>query len=332
MWVAEANRDRHDKRQLEEFERRIYGFLHAGGAETRYIRADGERAVDLMDSAIRQAMERAAVEPDDIEFIIYVGVGRGWIEPSMACLIQLNHGFRRASGFDVVEACASWLRGVQVAHSFLKSGAYKTGIIVNCECNSHEYLTLEVDDEADLERHLASFTVGEAATATVVTSDDVSKNGGGGECDDDFYFSFSTFSEHLELSMIPFSNADEYLPPESPMLDSANQFITDSRKLVRVALEKSVQAFRDDARLMSSAYDLILSHSLGRACLHVGRKLKLPLDKYFDISPRFGNTVSASIPLGIAVARDEGRLNRGDHLLALVPSAGFTVGFASFTY
>ena len=323
-WVSDANRERHGPTRLKSFERRVIGFLEAGGADRRYYRGPGERAVDLLDHSVRTAIEAAGTAPEDIEFIIYVGVGRGWIEPSMASLVQANHGFVRASGFDLVEACASWLRGIQVAHSFIQSGTYRKGIIVNCECNSQEYLTLEVEDEADLERRLASFTVGEAATATVVSGsiDDA----------DDFYFRFSTFGEHLQLSMIPFENAGEYLTDRTAIAEGEGQFLTNSRQLAKVAITKSVKSFAQDERLMSASYDLILSHSLGRACWNVGQKLGLPLDRYFDIHPRYGNTVSASIPLGLSVAVDEGRLDRGDHVLALVPSAGFTIGFASFTF
>jgi 3-oxoacyl-[acyl-carrier-protein] synthase III len=47
---------------------------------------------------------------------------------------------------------------------------------------------------------------------------------------------------------------------------------------------------------------------------------------------RYGNTVSASVPLAMSLAVDEGRLVRGAHVLVVVGSAGLTAGLASFTY
>ena len=52
----------------------------------------------------------------------------------------------------------------------------------------------------------------------------------------------------------------------------------------------------------------------------------------FSTHSRFGNTVSASLPLNISIAEEEGRLKRGMQVLLAMGSAGVTSAFGAFRY
>ena len=56
------------------------------------------------------------------------------------------------------------------------------------------------------------------------------------------------------------------------------------------------------------------------------RRLDIPEEKFFIYAERVGNTIAASIPMGIHFALQEGRLRRGDKALLIGTSAGFSVG------
>ena len=58
--------------------------LARSGAQTRFHRADGEKAIDLGLAAGRGALESAACGPESIDLLIYTGVGRGFVEPATA--------------------------------------------------------------------------------------------------------------------------------------------------------------------------------------------------------------------------------------------------------
>jgi 3-oxoacyl-[acyl-carrier-protein] synthase-3 len=64
----------------------------------------------------------------------------------------------------------------------------------------------------------------------------------------------------------------------------------------------------------------------------VADKLRLDVGKHYEIFPHYGNTVSASLPLALSLAIDEGRLKRGDRALLMMASAGITTGYAALTY
>jgi 3-oxoacyl-[acyl-carrier-protein] synthase III len=107
--------------------------------EVRYHRAKNERAIQFGIEAGKKALESADMSPNDIDLLIYVGVGRGYIEPATANVFQKILKLDKATCFDILDACASWLRAVHVAHSFIKTGMYRRVMILNCEFNFREY-------------------------------------------------------------------------------------------------------------------------------------------------------------------------------------------------
>ena len=124
------------KRMLAEKMRQ--GFSRAG-THVRYHRDRGERAIELTIQAGQDALQRAGIAPDQVDLLIYTGVGRAWLEPAMANLFQSELGLTHATCFDVIDACASWLRSLFVAKSFIDQGAYKTILIINSEFMYREY-------------------------------------------------------------------------------------------------------------------------------------------------------------------------------------------------
>ena len=64
----------------------------------------------------------------------------------------------------------------------------------------------------------------------------------------------------------------------------------------------------------------------------IASKLGLPYERYVSTHADFGNTVSATVPLGMSVALSDGRLKRGERVLVMIGASGVTVGLASFTF
>jgi 3-oxoacyl-[acyl-carrier-protein] synthase III len=299
-------------------------FFDLCGTQVRYKQQPGSRALDYVLEAARGAIDSAGVPPQEIDLLIYCGVGRGFLEPATANVVQAELGLSRATCFDILDACAGWLRAVQVAHSFLARGAYRCALIVNCECSLESFLHYDVEDRDDFERRLAAFTIGEAATATVVRA---------GEEPDDFYFLFKTYGEHYALCMIPLPNAMDYLPAGADNHHVANKFYSRSREIITASVKKIVEHFHADEHLRQWDYDIAFPHAASEAASQlVCRQLGVGADRYFGIHAQYGNTVSASVPLAMSLAIESGRLRRGDKVLVVIGSAGMSVGFATFTF
>lgn len=322
QWVREANADlgaHHVGAVCAE----VASFWEMCGTRSRFIRGPNERSIELAVAASQAALASANVEPGDVDLLIYAGVARGWLEPATANAIQNELGLHNATNFDVMDACASWLRALEIANSLMRGGRYRTALIVNCECNWHEFADLRFSSLADLRSRIAGLTIGEAATATVLSADD--------GADDDMYFTFRNYSECYDLCMIPLANADQFTTSSAGRV--ANRFYSHSHELIAIATRRIVETYRSDECLNSGGHDIAFGHSAStRAGQFVAKLLGLPEDRYFDTHAEYGNTVSASVPLAMSLAIKDGRLTRGMNCLAVVGSAGISIGLARFIY
>jgi 3-oxoacyl-[acyl-carrier-protein] synthase III len=322
--IREENRSHLPSSELQAIEQTVDEFLAAAGTEVRYQLAEGERAIDFVVRAGREALQAGGAAPGDVDFLIYTGVGRGWVEPAMGTVVQAELGLTNATCFDVLDACASWLRALHVAYSYMRSGAYRCGLIVNCECGLYRsYADWRLAGVAELGHRLAGYTIGEAATATLVVADDVER---------DYYFRFRTFPEHFGLCMLPLGGATDFWPGAADGRCTPHRFFALSRELLAVGTRRVVEVFESDSILRQRRYDVGFGHSASeKVCALVARKLGLA-DVFFPTHRDFGNTVSASVPLGMSLALERGRLQREQSVLLVVGSAGITVGLAAFRF
>ena len=303
------------------FELALRQLFQRSGAVTRLHRAPGERALDVGLAAGRAALSRAGLEPRDIDLLIYVGVGRGWLEPATANAFQQRLGLARATCFDLLDACASWLRAIDVVRHFLAAGTYARAMVLNCECNFEDYIRWDFRATRDLERLFAGFTVGEAATATILEG---SPNG-------DWRCSFRTAGEHHGLCQIPLPNACAFGGEAAGA--GTLKFFACGHELHAGAIGQLHEHWRGEPDLSAAPYDLAIGHSTSvQAMRDVVGRLGLDAARVFETFTRFGNTVSASLPLALSLAADEGRLARGDRVVMLMASAGISTGIARLTY
>lgn len=205
-----------------------------------------------------------------------------------------------------------------------RAGVYGRAVVVNCEAGIfRQHADWESDRVEDLEHRFAAFTIGEAATATVLTNDTP---------DDDFYFTFKTFGEHFARYIIPLAGAPDFAPGGADPRLVPGRFFALSTELFIAVTEPIVTTWRADPRLTGGKYDIAFGHEASEKLSADITKQCGVNDVYFPMHRRFGNTVSASIPLAMSVAEEEGRFWRGDRVVILVGSAGISVGFATFSY
>ena len=121
--IREHNGARLSAGEGAALEAAVQRLLQVAGTQVRYQVNDGEQALDFALAAGRLALERSGFARGDIDFLIYAGVARGWIEPATAHVIQSELGLTRATCFDTVDACASWLRALHVAHTYCAPGS-----------------------------------------------------------------------------------------------------------------------------------------------------------------------------------------------------------------
>ena len=174
---------------------------------------------------MNQALNKAELKANDIDLLIYCGVGKGFIEPSNAYMYAKEMGMTTTECFDVVDACMSWTRTMQLCSSFLKSKTYKKIMIVTGEFHlglrdSHKIPSLE-----SLEYNFPMYTIGEAATATIVEASE-----------QDWDFNFMSRPEHAALCTIPIEGFDSYVPKHEKIgHNGPGKFVSYGKELLDAA-------------------------------------------------------------------------------------------------
>jgi len=320
--VRQANASHLSPERLDDLVARINSLFRISGARYRHVRQDGEMASDFAVRAAREALDKAALRPKDIDLLIYVGVGRGWIEPGMSSFFTHALGMENATCFDILDACLSWLRALHVSHTFLKSGVYKHIMVLNAEFN-RDYSSLVIKDPAELEYRFAQFTIGESATATVLSND---------QCEVEPYFEFKTDGSLHALCKIPLPQISQYTEAEiCPSLDPL-VFFAYSTDLLKTAQKMICSCYRGSPELQRRQFDISFGHCASKPIIDNLDKALGGNGRTVNVFEEFGNTVSASIPTAMCWALDNGRLKRDMKMLLAMGSAGFSVGFCHMAY
>ncbi|RHX93794.1 hypothetical protein DLM76_12400 [Leptospira yasudae] len=305
-------------------------YLKSGTNECFHLNDEnGETPYELLMKAGREALSSAGIAPSEIDCLIYVGVSRGFLEPATANVFQHSLGLVNATCYDILDACASWIRALQVAYLYTQMGIYKKIMIVNSEFNASSVVSYQIRDKSELKFKFPGLTLGEAATATIIGVDQ-DKDG-----KEDFYFTFKNFGKMHKACKIPLKNYLKYSPKGEDYMDSApsGEFFSFARELFTFTSVQLIKHFRSDTKLKTYQPDIIFTHSASDAFAeNLMRQVGMSTDLFYQTHSTYGNTVSASLPLAISLAEKEGRLRKGSRVMMCVGSAGVTTAFATFTY
>jgi 3-oxoacyl-[acyl-carrier-protein] synthase III len=325
QWIREQNRElRRDcvTRYCDKLNR----LFELVGAETRYIRnkAGGERGFDLLVDAAWSAIKQAGTGVHRIDLIIYCGVGRGFLEPANAAFLAKTLGVT-CDAFDVSEACMSWARALQIAYNLLATRSYSNILIVNAEFTVYEYGlpdALRIRSDERIAYSFPALTIGEATTATVVTS----------SCQP-WKFHFRSAPAFAPLCNLPLRGYDDFCMPDKKIaLNGPDQLVAFGAELSHVATREMI-AFIRQTYDHTEHIALWLPHNSGETGLQtMADKLNLGDKLYMGIFRRYGNLVSASIPAAVALAVEGGRLKRGDRIVLCPATAGMAFGLIEGVY
>lgn len=312
--------------ELDRVEELLRGCFRSAGTCVRYHRAEGETAAAIASAAGRRALEAADLDPLDVDLLIYVGIGRGIAEPASATTFQDLLGLRRATAFDVMDACASWVRALQVAHAFLAAGTYRRVMILNAEFVGRESHRCELRSLDDFAHWHPGLTIGEAATATIVAASDEP---------DEFAIDFRTWGDRRQLCFIPLPNFEDYFgrPVDPTLAWEPLQFVSYGLRLMEFGSRKLVEHYRSLPGYAAFAPDAVFGHGASDGMsVHVLEECGIDRARSHLDHHRFANTISASVPLSMSHALAAGQLGHGDRVLVLTASAGVTTSVAKFVF
>lgn len=312
------------KGDLEGTLKEISYFLKYSGSNTRYWLDEGETPISLLKDASERALLQANLDKSDIDVLVYVGIGRGFLEPGGAYHAAKALGMYDVECYDIIDACMSWTRAMQQLQALFSQGVYKKALVVNAECNMIKDACIypgvfKLGSQEDVESRFPAFTLGEGATATIVSADD-------GPNENLWEFHFLSRSDWSDLCNIPMKHYEGFcLPTEKTGKNGAGLFTSFGSKLHEYGRDSIVRTM-----------DKMLSHTdvKGIKAIFTHASSKRDWDNFADdlnlkhllypIYPETGNLVSASVPAAIAKALESGTVCKGDQVLGWVGSAGMS--------
>src|SRR5437879_13175134 len=103
------------------------------GIKQRRKAAPDEYTSQFAVGASREAIERAGIDPEEIDLILCATVTPDQILPSTACLIQAELGANKAAAMDIVAACSGFLYGLSMANPMIRGGQIKYALVIGAE-------------------------------------------------------------------------------------------------------------------------------------------------------------------------------------------------------
>src|SRR5262249_16432364 len=104
------------------------------GIRERHVVDENEATSDLAVRAAQQALERAQVEPGEIDLIV-VGTTTGDMAfPTTANFVQTRLGCRNAGSMDLYAACSGSIYSLSVGAQYVETGKYRTVLCVGPGC------------------------------------------------------------------------------------------------------------------------------------------------------------------------------------------------------
>ncbi|MBS5064183.1 MAG: beta-ketoacyl-ACP synthase 3, partial [Hungatella hathewayi] len=95
-----------------------------------------EGTSELAAKAAAAAMENAGIEASEIDIIILATSSPDNCFPNGACEVQAAIGAENAVAFDISAACTGFVYALNTMHAFLKSGLYRTGLVIGADVMS----------------------------------------------------------------------------------------------------------------------------------------------------------------------------------------------------
>lgn len=282
------------------------------GIKERRLAAAEEATSDLALHASREAIAAAGLTAEDIDLIIVATITPDMFFPSTACLLQDKLGAKKAAAFDLSAACSGFIYGLATASSMVASGMYKHVLVVGAETLSR------ITDYTDRN---TCILFGDGAGAVVLGH--VPEGRG--------FRSFELGADGSGGDLLKVCGGGSRVPATQESISAKKHFIhmagSDVFKFaVRImgsaaedALQKAGKTKEDISLLVPHQANIrIIQSALNRLSLSEDKAM-INLDKY-------GNMSSASIPVALAEAVEQGRVNEGDCLVLVGFGGGLTWG------
>ena len=295
--------------------------------EARRFSADGEGPADMGLHASKQAIERAGLQVEDIDFIVFATLSPEHAFPGSGRYLQAKLGLVGVPALDVRNQCSGFLYALACAR-----GVVETGMAKNVLGGEKHTTALDFTSEG----RTVACLFGDGAGAVVMrgTDDPVFLQSGRGirwmNLGADGRFADALSQRVWNNRNTPFIPRDA----EGRGIVTKDMLFCamDGKTVFKNAVEKMIMSLMVmcmDNGLEANDLDLVVCHQANmRINEYVRDQLGLPAEKVPNNIQKYGNTTAATIPILLAELERDGRLKPGMKVALVAFGSGFTWGSA----
>jgi 3-oxoacyl-[acyl-carrier-protein] synthase III len=284
--------------------------VERSGIVERHIAKDGDTTCSMAAGAARAAMERAGVQPGQLDAIVLSTATPDRLLPATAVDLQAELGASRAAAFDIGAACSGWLYAMTVAEGMIATGVAETILVVGAE---------KMSSIVDWKDRATCVLFGDGAGAVILQR---ARTGKG-------ILSAFMRSDGKLADLLYRPSGGATIPMSAAILEDRSHLVRMAgrevfKHAVRSMSEAADRAL-DGARLTGADIDLLIPHQANVRIIEATAKhSNISMDKVYVNVDRYGNTSSASIPIAIDEAVERGIIKDGTTALLVAFGAGFT--------
>jgi 3-oxoacyl-[acyl-carrier-protein] synthase-3 len=289
------------------------------GIGARRVAPDNVSAAFMAAEAGKRAMAQAGVDAGEVDILIVsTATPDRWL-PSTACDTQALLGCTNALAFDVMAACSGWLYGLSMGEGFLAAGRGEVALVVATE---------KMSAIVDWEDRSTAVLFGDGAGAAVLKP----ANGSGRGILSSHHRSDGNLAQLLYR---PAGGAA--IPMSQAVLADRSHFLRmEGREIFKNAVRAMAEATHialQGAGLTADDVDIMVPHQANIRIIEATAKYAgIPMEKVFVNLDRYGNMSSASIPVALDEAREQGRIREGSNVLTATFGAGLTWGAMAWRF
>ena len=286
-----------------------------GIKKRRWFNPDKDTVSNMATRASQMAIEHAGIDVKEIEFIVFATISPDYFFPGSGVLTQRELGLQGIGAIDIRNACSGFVYGLSVADNFIKSGMYKTVLVIGAEIQSSAL------DKTTAGRN-SNVIFADGAGAMILQASDNADHSvlsthlhADGDHAEELYVKDPGSSRKVRLS-------EEIIEGESVKVHMNGNFVF---KHAVVRFEEVIYEALNANNLSKEDIDLLIPHQANlRISQFVQKRLGLSDDKIYNNIMHVGNTTAASIPIAISEAVAEGKIKEGDLICLAAFGSGFT--------
>ena len=293
-----------------------------GIEERRHIKkGDGNTTATMGAKAAKIAIERADINKNDIDLILFATLSPDYYFPGSGVIVQQLLEIPTCPAMDIRNQCSGFIYALSTADQFIKTGMYKNILIIGSE-NHSGGLDMTTRGRG------VSVIFGDGAGAVLLSrSEDADKG-----ILSTHLHSEGKFAEELAL-VGPSTNrwvpeifeADD--PNDISYYPNMNGQLVFKNAVVRFS-EVIMEGLKQN-KMTPDQIDMLIPHQANlRISKFIQRKFGLNDDQVYNDIIRYGNTTAGSIPIALTEAWEEGKIKSGDLLVLAAFGSGFTWGSA----